>query len=155
MNKIYDFDSIFAIRKEQKRLIMLFALFCLCLIAAVAIACSLIENNLLLTAIFALLLLGFLTASVLLWKIKYAILRDYLTFLDNMETGSRQDFAGIFEEKQDASQGAEPFDCYVFCENGKKHSLLIHVHHPAAFVKGKSYRLECVGRYVYQWELME
>ena len=45
MNKIYDFSQIERIRKQFFPLIMRYVLFALCCIVAIAVACAMIENN--------------------------------------------------------------------------------------------------------------
>ena len=152
MNKIYDFSQIERIRKQFFPLIMRYVLFVLCCIVAIAVACAMIENNVLLTLIFALLVLCFLLGSVLFWRIKYRLLKSYMTFLDNMETGKREDYVGKFEEKISSLDDCEQFDIYVFDNSSAKTSFLIHKQHPMSFAKGQKYHLEHIGNYLYQWE---
>ena len=151
MNNIYDFDSVYEIKARQRRLILLIGALFLCFIAITALFCNLIESNILLTVIFGLLLLAFLVSSTLICKISYRYLSDYASFLDNMETGSREDIAGEFVKKEDA-EGDKPFDKYIFLSSGKTEELMIRKENPVGFIKGESYRLECVGYSIYGWE---
>ena len=155
MNKIYDFEQIEEIRAEQKKLIFRYVFFVLCFIVAVAISCIVVKNNILLTVIFAFLLLCLIIVSILLWKIKYGILNEYKKFLDNMETGKRTDYVGEFEGKIECSGEEESFDSYIFVYLGKKTSFYIHKQCEVDFAKGKKYHIECIGSYICQWEIID
>ena len=116
--------------------------------------CITIENNILLAAIFFVLLAFFILFSIVFWKIKYGILKKRESFLDNMESGKRGEYVGIFEESV-VAQNNEEFDVYVFSASNKKTDFLIHKQNRACLEKGKKYHLECVGDYVYGWEIIE
>ncbi len=152
MNKIYDFDLIYLLKARQKRVIFSILLLFLGFLGLTAIFCAVIENNILLTAIFALLLSAFLIFSVLIYKIKYLGLSELAAFLDNMETGSREEYMGIFKEKTCVEGEDEHFDKYSFVFSDGERELLVHKTHSQELSKGEKYRLECVGSYLYQWE---
>ena len=150
-NKIYDFDLIFQLKARQKGLVFSIFLLFLAFLGLMAIFCAVIESNILLTVIFALLLLSFLLSSVLIYKIKYHRIGELITFLDNLETGSRDELFGRFKEKTPAECDESPYDKYVFIASGKEIELMIHSSHSAPFEKNEKYRLECVGGYIYGW----
>lgn len=152
MNNIYDTGESEVIGKRQKRLIISYVLSAIVFLSIILLSCLGIENNILLTAVFALLLLAFLLFSVLFWKIKYGILRDYSRFLENMEIGKRDDYVGSFAEKLTARNDGESFDSYVFLSSGKKTSFLIHKSRAVDFSQGENYHLEHIGGYLYRWE---
>lgn len=154
MNNIYGAGEPEVIGKRQKRLIISYALFAVLFVSLILLSCFGIENNILLTAVFALLLLTFLLFSVLFWKIKYGILREYNRFLENLEIGKREDYVGSFVEKQTAADEGESFDSYVFLSSGKKTGFLIHKGHSVDFSQGESYHLEHIGGYLYRWEII-
>lgn len=155
MNNIYDFSQIQTMRYRQNKLILSYILYTLCFAVALVLSCYLVKSNLLLTIIFALLLLFFILFSIVFWKIKYGILNEYKLFLDNMEMGNREDYVGVFTGKVTSQSDEEPFDTYLFVSSNKKTSFLIHNQHPVQFSEGKRYHIEHVGSYVYQWEIIE
>ena len=63
-NKIYDFDLIFQLKARQKGLVFSIFLLFLAFLGLMAIFCAVIESNILLTVIFALLLLSFLPLNI-------------------------------------------------------------------------------------------
>lgn len=151
MNKIYDFEIIREISTQQKKLIYSYIVCVILFVAALIIALVSIKSNLLLTIVFAVLLLCFILGSILFWKIKYGILKEYKTFLDDMEMGYKEDFVGEFSERL-AIADDDRFDAYLFDSVTKKVSFLVHKQHSMDLIKGKRYHLECVGIYIYQWE---
>jgi len=153
MNKIYDFGQIAAIRIAQRRLIWRYAAYLLVFAAAVVLLCACIGNHVLLTLVFFALVSGFVLYSIVFWKIKYGILQKHRTFLDNLESGKRDDYVGVFEEKACASSD-ELFDTYVFSANGKRTVLLIHRQYPVCFFKEKTYHIERIGNYIDRWEMI-
>lgn len=155
MNKIYDFNELEEIGATQKRLIFQYVIYAICLIIAIAIACVFIKSNILLAAIFFVLLLFFALYSIVFWKIKYGILKKRKAFLDDMESGKREDYVGIFEEMLTSSGDEEDFDAYVFIASSKKTNLVIHKLNKVCFAKGKKYHIERVGACIYQWEIIE
>ena len=155
MNKIYDFEQIDKIRAEQKKLIFHFVLYAVGFIVLTIFACLLIKSNILLTLIFALALLAFVLYSIVFWKVKYGILREYKTFLDNLETGRREDNVGVFEGLGESRPNDEDFIKYIFVSSNTKKCLLTDDFHKIDFVKGKKYHLECVGEYIVQWKMIE
>lgn len=155
MNKIYDFSQIQEAREKQNKLIFSYIIYLICLVCAIALAWILVDNNLLFTIICALILLFFILFSIAFWKIKYGIIKEYRVFLDNMETGKREDYVGMFEGKIDAKSDEESFDTYVFVNSNKKTELLIYKQYSICFLKGKKYHIESVGNYVYQWEIID
>ena len=151
MSKIYDFGIIPKISAQQKRLVYSYIGFVILFAAALAIACVSIKSNLLLTIIFAVFLLCFILGSILFWKIKYGILKKYKMFLDNIETGNKEDFVGEFSERL-AVVDDDECEVYIFESMSKKTGFLVHKQHSMDLIKGKRYHLECVGNYMYQWE---
>lgn len=150
-NNIYDFSEIGAIRLRQNRLILCYVLYALCFIAAIALCCILIENNLLLTTVFALLSLLFILFSVCFFKIKYGILKNYRAFLEDFETGHREELFGRLENIISASDD-EWFDTYVFSSHEDKRELLVHKSAGISLDEGCEYRLIYIGKYLLEWE---
>jgi hypothetical protein len=64
MNNIYDFTEIETIRHRQKKLVCLYVIYTLCFFIAEAIVCLAVENNILLTVIFAVYLLFMLFRGI-------------------------------------------------------------------------------------------
>ena len=155
MNKIYDFDEIERIQQRQKKIFFTYALYALSFVAVVVLACLFVENNVLLTLIFALLLSFFILFSVAYWKIKYGILNRYRLFLDNLETGNREDLVCKFVGKEMAEEEDQMLDKYIFTSSGKSKEFLIHRNHSVRFIEGKKYHIEYIGDYVYRWETIE
>ena len=155
MNKIYDFDEIERIQQRQKKVFFTYALYALSFVAIVVLACLFVENNLLLTLIFALLLSFFILFSVAYWKIKYGILNRYRLFLDNLETGNREDLVCEFVGKEMEEEEDQMLDKYIFTSSGKSKEFLIHRNHSVCFIEGKEYHIEYIGDYVYRWEIIE
>ena len=154
MNNIYDFEQIEETRGKQKTLLLAYIATIIFFAGVVATVCLLIENNVLLTVIFALVLFFFILYSILFWKIKYGILTQYRVFLDNLESGNREDYTGLFCEKI-VDDNDEFYDTYVFVSGNDKVNFLIHKQHTQAFTKGKKYHIEPVGNYMCQWEIIE
>ena len=152
MNDIYGRGEPEVIGRRQKRLIIYYAIFAVLFVSLILLLCLGIENNVLLTAAFALLSLAFLLFSIVFWKIKYGILREYSRFLENLEIGKRDDYVGSFVEKQAVTDEGDSFDSYVFLSSGKITSFLIHKGHPVDFSHGECYHLEHIGGYLYRWE---
>ena len=98
MNKIYNFDELEEIRTRKKKLIFEYLLCVLIFLVALILICVIINNNVLLAVIFFVLMSFFILFSIVFWKIKYGILKTRGMFLDNMESGRREDYVGIFEE---------------------------------------------------------
>ena len=154
MNKIYDFNQIEETRGKQKTLILAYIAASIFLIAVVAAIWILIENNVVLTFVFALVLFSFILFSIVFWKIKYGILKKYCTFLDNLESGNREDYVGVFY-KNTVDDNDDFYDTYVFVSGNDKVNFLIHKQHSQAFTEGKKYHIEHVGNYICQWEIIE
>ena len=154
MNKIYDFNQIEETREKQKRLIWMYVAALIFFAVVVATICLLIENNLVLTVIFAFILFFFILFSILFWKIKCGILKKYRVFLDNLESGNREDFVGVFENKISGDED-DFYDAYVFVSGNKKVNFLIHKQHSQCFADGKKYHIEHVGNYICQWKIIE
>ena len=155
MNNIYDFSEISELRDKQNKLIFQYVIYAICFVLALALACIAIENNILLTAMFAFTLLIFIFFSILFWKVKYRILDDYRKFLDDMETGKQDDYVGVFSGKSSLGSDDEPFSTYTFLSLGKETGFMIHNQHSVCFEKGKKYHIQHVGKYVYQWEIID
>ncbi|MBO5716282.1 MAG: hypothetical protein J6S23_07835 [Clostridia bacterium] len=155
MNKIYDFCELDEIRARQNKLIVNYVIYVLCFVVAIALACICIKNNILLAAIFFILLLFFALFSIVFWKIKYGLLKKRRLFLDDMESGKREDYVGIFEEMLSSLSDEDDFDTCVFVASNKKTNFLIHKQNRTCFLKGKKYHLLHVGNYVYQWKIIE
>ena len=153
MNKIYNFDELEEIRTRKKKLIFEYLLCVLIFLVALALIYITIKNNILLAVLFFVFLSFFILFSIVFWKIKYGILKTRGMFLDNMESGRREDYVGIFEESI-AAENDEEFCVYVFSSSNKKRDLLIHKHNCTCFEKGKKYHLECIGDYVFGWEII-
>ena len=151
MNKIYDFDVIREISTQQKKLIYSYIWYTILFVVALIIACVSINSNVLLTVVFAVLLLCFIFGSILFWKIKYGIFKEHKIFLDNIETGNKEDFVGEFSERLTAAD-EDTFDVYIFDFASKKVSFLVHRQYSFDLIKGKKYHIEHVGNYIYQWE---
>lgn len=155
MNNIYDFNEIYEISSRQKKLIIEYVIFVICFLLALVLACIYLDNNILLTVVFAGALLTFILFSIVFWKVKYGILKEYKSFLDMLETGKSDSFVGIFERKFEESDDEEAFEKYVFISSNKKSEFLIHKLHRIDFIEGQKYHIECVGRYICQWEIVE
>ena len=154
MNKIYNFNEIEEIRTRKKKLVFEYLLCVLIFLVALILIYTTVKNNILLAIVFFVLLSFFILFSIVFWKIKYGILKARELFLDNMESGRREDYVGIFEESI-AAENDEEFCVYVFSSTNKKTDLLIHKHNRTCFEKGKKYHLECIGDYVFGWEIIE
>lgn len=154
MNKVYGFDQIEKIQVMQRKLIFQYIAYLLVFVFVIALLCVFLSNNILLTLIFFVLASGFILYSILFWKIKYGILQRHKTFLDNLESGKRDDYVGVFKCKT-ISNSDEEFNAYVFSSNGKTMSFLVHNQYPICFSKEKKYHIECIGKYIYQWEIIE
>lgn len=155
MNSIYDFNEIQEISAMQKKLIWHYVVYSMCFLTVLVLACIYIDNNILLTTLFALALLSFILFSIVFWKIKYGILKEYKEFLDKLETGNPLSYVGIFERKSSQCNDSDEFDTYIFTYSNKEMEFLIHNKYSVNFVKGEKYRIECVGNYVCQWEIVE
>lgn len=154
MNNIYDFSQITELDRQRKRLILGYVIYALFVFGILISACFIIKNNILLTLIFTLILLVFTFSSIIFWKIKYAILRDGIAFLENMEIGIKSDFVGIFIGVE-ARENDDAFDQYTFRDAGGNVTYLIHKSCPASFTVGEKYHTEQVGSYIYRWEKYE
>ena len=153
MNKIYDFEQIYAVKAAEKRLILRCVLYLLCFAAVIFIACITVENNLLLTVIFAVLLLLFILFSIVFWKIRFVTLKEYESFLDKLDTGRHEDYVGTFIGESNSCD--ESFCSYVFMSANKEESFLIHKLNRIELEKNKKYHIEYIGKYMYQWEIIE
>jgi hypothetical protein len=151
MNNIYDFAEIGQLIAERKRLKNIYVGLCVVALLFIAILCLFIENNILLTLAFALILLFFILFSVAFWKIKIGILNEYVSFLENLEIGNRSDYVGTFAEKL-ATRGDDNFEKYVFVSSSGEKELLIYKNHSVDFSAGEKYHLEQVGSYLCRWE---
>jgi hypothetical protein len=151
MNNIYDFAEIGQLIAERKRLKNIYVGLCVVALLFIAILCLFIENNILLTLAFALILLFFILFSVAFWKIKIGILNEYVSFLENIEIGNRSDYVGTFAEKL-ATRGDDNFEKYVFVSSSGEKELLIYKKHSVDFSSGEKYHLEQVGSYLCRWE---
>lgn len=154
MNKIYDFNEIEKLSRRQRGLVIQYILYSVCFVLAVSLLCILIENNILLSLFFAVLLFSFILFSFVFWKTKYSILNEYKRFLDNLDTGRKEDYTGEFMGKSISLDNGS-FDSYTFIHASKKTELLIHKGHKAELSVGEKYHVECVGKYIYSWERSE
>ena len=152
MNRVYDFEQIYTVKEAEKELIIRYILYLLCFVAAVLIACITLENNLLLTVIFAVLLLLFILFSIIFWKIRFGILKEYESFLDKLESGKHEDYVGTFIGEINSFD--EYFDCYVFISSDKESSFLIRKVNRVELKKNKKYHIEHIGKYICQWEII-
>lgn len=152
MNRIYDFSQIGDIRARQKKLIFSYALYSLCFIVSLIIFNIFIKNNLLLTLIFAVVLLTFILFSVCFFKIKYGILEKYRSFLDDLETGKAEEYIGVFEKKTGANEDEEWFDICDFSSTEGNKSFLVHKQTKIEFEEGRKYHLTYVGKYMLEWK---
>lgn len=155
MNRIYDFGEIQEIRLYQRKLVLNYALYTLCFIAAIILSCILIKNNLVLTVVFAIAILFFILFSICFWKIKYGILDSFVSFLDDLDTGKKDECIGVFEARADDLTDSESFDIYIFTSSQEKVQFLIHRQHKVCFDEGKKYHLTHVGKYLYGWESLD
>ena len=153
MNKIYDFSEIGELRTRQNKLIFQYLIYAVCFVLVLILSCVVIENNVVLSLAFATLLFIFILYSVLFWKIKYGLLDEHRRFLDDMETGKQDDYVGVFCHKVEATD--ESFSTYVFLSSGRERRFLIHNQYPVCFEKGKNYHIVHIGKYVYQWEIID
>lgn len=155
MNSIYDFTDIEKIRIRLQKLFFYYILYAMCFITAIILSVVLIKNNLLLTVIFAFLLLLFILFSICFWKIKYGILDKYRSFLDNLETGKRDDYLGVFKQKTDDKNDEGCFDIYIFNSSAGEKNFLVRKEHPICFEVGKKYHLTHVGKYLFEWKIVD
>ena len=155
MNNIYDLSEIQNLRINEHNLIFRYVIYIICFIVILGLLCITVENNLLLTVIFALILLSFILFSILFWKIKYGIINKYKSFLDDLETGKTDDYVGVYsgrvitEDEELSSIG------YVFLSSGKEKTFLVLGQDAICFEEGKKYHLVHIGDYLYQWEILE
>ena len=154
MNNIYDFSQIGELERQRKRLIFGYVIYALFVLGIIVSSCFVIENNILLTLIFALALLVFIFSSIVFWKIKYSILRDNVSFLENMEIGNKSDFVGVFLGVEPCENDAH-FDKYTFEYRGGRTTHLIHKSCSVGFNVGEKYHTEQVGSYIFRWEKYE
>ena len=152
MNKIYDFYDIQEARSRQNKLILSYIIYVVCFVCLVVLTLLFVDNNASISIFFALLLFVFVLFSVAFWRIKYGILNKYRIFLDNMESGKREEFIGIFKEKICASDDKEQFDRYIFEISNKRTEFLVYRQCSLELSVGRKYHFESVGNYVYQWE---
>lgn len=155
MNNIYDLSQIRELEGQRKRLIFNFVISVLCALGVIAAACLLIENALILTLVFSLVMLSLGVWSVLFWRIRYAILREHIAFLENMEMGNKSDFVGIFVGVEKSEDADGYFDRYVFRAAGREETFLVHSGCPVDLVSGEKYHTEQVGSYIFRWEKYE
>ena len=155
MNSIYDFYHIQEARARQNKLILSYVIYAVCFICLIALGLLFVDNSALLSILFALLLLAFILFSVAFWKIKYGILNKYRLFLDNMESGKKDEYIGVFKEKIRAADDKEQFDRYVFEVSSKEIEFLVYKQYSCDLSVGGKYHFESVGNYVYQWETVD
>lgn len=156
MNNIYNYNEIERIGRRLRGYIAGFIICSLCILCLIVVDLLLVHNPLFASMIFALVLLIYILSSLAFWKIKYAILKEHLAFLENMDMGLKKDFAGIFLRK--AEQTCEndfAFNNFVFLGANGEVSLLVHKSCSADFTVGEKYHLEQVGNYIYRWEKYE
>ena len=153
MNYIYKTNEIEKLSEKQKRLVIKYVLFVIGFIIVLTFSCFTVKNNILLTAIFASILLVVIFSSIVFWKVKYGILNKHKAFIDDMEMGVKNDYSGHFEKKE--SSDSEDFDSYIFNSSNKKTSFLIHRHYSIDFIEGEKYHVEHVGNYIYRWEIIK
>ena len=154
MNNIYDFSQTSELERQKRRLIFGYVIYLLFLFGIIISSFFVVKNVILLTLIFALILLVFIFSSIIFWKIKYAILRDNIAFLENLEIGNKSDFVGVFLGLE-ARINDEHFDRYAFQGDGGKVTYLIHKGCRADFTVGEKYHTEQVGSYILRWEKYE
>lgn len=154
MNSIYDFSQIGELEGQRKSLIFSYVICSLFALGIIIAACFVVKNEILLTLIFALILLVFVFGSIVFWKIKYAILRDAIAFLENMELGIKSDFVGAFVGVE-VMGNDESFDRYTFRGADGNSTYLIHKSCSADFTVGEKYHTELVGSYILRWEKYE
>ena len=155
MNKLYDFYHIQETREKQKELTIAYAFYVICFIGIIVPILIFVEDNALISVIFALLLFGFILFSVAFWRIKYGVLNRYKLFLENMEMGKRDEYIGAFKEKICATDDKDQFDIYVFEISNKRTKFLIYKQCSLEFLVDRKYHFESVGNYVYQWEIID
>ena len=155
MNTIYDFNEIERIGQKLCGYIGGFILYSLCIFGLIVIDLLLVRNPLFASLIFALVLLIYILSSVVFWKIKYAILKEHLTFLENMDMGLKKDFVGVFLRTAETCENDTAFNNYVFLgANGEEH-FVIRKSCSVSFATGEKYHIEQVGNYIYRWEKYE
>lgn len=155
MNRIYDFYHIQDTRARQNKLIISYIFCAICFICIIVLGLLFVNNNALLSVLFALISFAFILFSVAFWKIKYGILNKYRLFLDNMESGKREEYIGIFKEKICVADDKEQFDRYIFEISNKEKEFLIYKQYSPELSVGKKYHFESVGNCVYQWEIVD
>ena len=156
MNNIYNYNEIERIGRRLRGYVGGFVLYSLCIFSLSVLDLLLVHKPLLASLLFGTVLLIYILSSVTFWKIKYAILKQHLTFLENMDMGLKKDFAGIFLRK--AEQTCEndfAFNNFVFIGANGEVSLLVHKSCSADFTVGEKYHIEQVGNYIYRWEKYE
>ncbi len=154
MNNVYDLSVILELRKKQNGLIVRYVIYLICFFAFIWILAVAIEDNLLLTVIFAFVLLFFIFFSILFWKIKYGIVNSYRSFLDDLETGKQDDYVGVYKGKTVTDCKDINFDGYIFLSSGKERVFLALSEGIIGFEEGKEYHLVHIGDYLYQWEIL-
>lgn len=155
MNNIYDFSVIEKIGRRLRGYIGGFILYSLCIFSLIVLDLLLVHKPLLASLIFGIFLLIYILSSVIFWKIKYAILKQHLTFLENMDMGLKKDFVGEFVKTEDTCEKDAPFNSCVFLGANGNVPLLIHKSCSINFAKGEIYHIEQVGNYIYRWEKYE
>ena len=155
MNRIYGFNEAEEIILRQKKLIGYYILLVLCFVFAILVSCFAIKNNILLTVVFATLLLSFMLFSICFWKIKYGILEKYKSHLENLETGKREEFRGTFVKILDDTEMGEDFNVYVFASSTEEMEFLVHKQKKICFDVGKSYCITHIGKYLFEWGNIE
>ena len=151
MNNIYDYNEIERIGRRLRGYIAGFIIYSLCILCLIVVDLLLVHNPLFASLIFALVLLIYILSSLAFWKIKYAILKEHLAFLENMDMGLKKDFAGVFLRTEEAYEKDASFNNYVFLGANGEVPLLIHKSCSVSFSKGKKYHIEQVGNYIYRW----
>jgi hypothetical protein len=150
MNKVYDFENIDKIRERTGRLILRYIVIAVGFFMLVALDFVLVENNLLLTLIFAVLMLLFILFSLVYFRVSVGILREYRIFLEKLEMGRQSDFVGVFEGVN-FSESNDKYECYVFSSE----RFFVRRETPIMFSQGEKYHLEHIGKYIYRWEITE
>lgn len=155
MNKVYDFSELEKIRIRQRKLILCYAISVVCFLSAIFVFCTFINNNVILTTVFAVTLLVFILFSICFFKISYSIPETYRSFLDDLDTGRKEECVGVFEKKTDAIDNGEWFDYYIFSSSEGEVSFLALKQSSVSFVEGEKYLISYVGKYLYEWKRID
>ena len=151
MNNIYDLSDIQIIGRTLRGYIGGFTIYSLCVFGLIMADLLLIHMTFVAVMIFAIIILLYILSAILFWKIKYAILKQHMMFLENMDMGMKSEAVATFIGMADIYDEDDSFDHYNFRGGSGDMVLLIHKGYSVSFVKGEKYYIEQVGSYIYRW----